>query len=74
MTRDSRRYSSLAWLLAYGLIGLSIYFLLLSVTYMASDEPHVAASLLSALIGFILLSAGSSIARTIILARTRGEE
>ena len=56
------------------LIGVSIYFFFISIGLMASYQ--VAASLLSALIGFTLLSAGTTILRSWIISRAavRSEE
>jgi len=49
------------------LIAVSIYFFFISIGLMAGYQ--VAASLLSALIGFTLLSAGTTIVRSWIISR-----
>lgn len=52
------------------LIGVSIYFFVISIGLMAGYQ--VAAALLSALIGFTLLSAGTTILRSWIISRAAG--
>ena len=60
---------------AITLMAASFYFFLLSISMVSSPTPNVTASLLSALIGFSVLSAGVTIMRSWALARAaEGEE
>ena len=50
------------------LIGVAVYFFLAAVSYMAASQA-VVAGLLSAVIGFATLSAGTSLIRTFVITR-----
>ena len=52
------------------LIGAGLFFLYNSVRLMTADTPRVAASLLAAVIGLSLVSAGVTLLRTWIIAST----
>ncbi|MDK2383221.1 MAG: hypothetical protein QI199_00230 [Candidatus Korarchaeota archaeon] len=54
---------------AIALIASSFYFFLLSISMVSGNPPNVTASLLSALIGFSVLSAGVTILRSWAVAR-----
>ncbi len=51
------------------LIAISIYFFLASVTLISPPSQAVVAALLSAIIGFVMLSAGTTLVRTYVVAR-----
>ncbi|MCE4614586.1 MAG: hypothetical protein F7B60_03565 [Desulfurococcales archaeon] len=51
------------------LLGSSIYFFLLSINLAVSQPPNITASLLAALIGFSVLSAGVTILKSWTVAR-----
>lgn len=54
---------------ALALILVSLYFFLISISLASAAEPNVTASLLSALIGFSVLSSGVTILRSWAIAR-----
>jgi len=56
------------------LLAASFYFFLLSINLVSGQTPNVTASLLSALIGFSVLSAGVTILRSWAIARAAGEK
>lgn len=66
----ARKYSSTSLWAGVGLIALSVYFFLASVTLISPPAQAVVAALLSAVIGFVLLSAGTALIRTYVIART----
>lgn len=49
-------------------MAVSVYFFLAAVSYISAQA--VVAALLSAVIGFAILSAGTSLIRTYVIART----
>jgi len=51
------------------LLGSSIYFFMLSIDLAVSQPPNITASLLAALIGFSVLSAGVTILKSWAIAR-----
>jgi len=69
--RGKRRHDIFASIAAaFILIGVSVYFFLLSVSLVNQESPRVTASLLSMVIGFASLSASVSLIRTALLARS----
>lgn len=66
-----RRFELIAsYIAAFILIGMSLYFFMLSVSLMSQSTPRVTAGLLSLIIGFASLSASVSILRTALLSRS----
>lgn len=63
-----KKYSTVSLWVGVVLIGVSIYFFLASVSLIAAATA-VVAGLLSAIIGFVMLSSGASLIRTYVLAR-----
>jgi uncharacterized membrane protein YagU involved in acid resistance len=63
-----KKYSAVSLWTGVALIGVSIYFFLASVSLLAAATA-VVAGLLSAIIGFVMLSSGASLIRTYVLAR-----
>ncbi len=61
--------SAILGLTAIALILVSLYFFLLSISLASAAEPNITASLLSALIGFSVLSSGVTILRSWAIAR-----
>ncbi len=52
------------------LIAVSVYFFLAAVSLISPPAQAVVAALLSAVIGFVMLSAGTALIRTYVIART----
>ncbi|MDG6996765.1 MAG: hypothetical protein JRN52_12655 [Nitrososphaerota archaeon] len=65
-----RKYASLSLWVGIALIGVSIYFFLAGVSLISPPSQAVVAGLLSAVIGFVMLSAGTALIRTYVIART----
>ena len=65
-----RKYASLSLWVGIALIGVSIYFFLAGVSLISPPSQAVFAGLLSAVIGFVMLSAGTALIRTYVIART----
>ena len=72
----ARKYSSTSLWAGVGLIAVSVYFFLASVSLISPPAQAVVAALLSAVIGFVTLSAGTALIRTYVIARTveQGEQ
>jgi len=51
------------------MIATSIYFFLAAISLISPPATEVVAGLLSAIIGFVLLSAGTSLVRTYVVSR-----
>ena len=66
----ARKYSSTSLWAGLALIAVSVYFFLASVTLISPPAQAVVASLLSAIIGFVMLSAGTALIRTYVIAKT----
>lgn len=64
-----RRFAAVSLWVGIALIAISIYFFLASVTLISPPTQAVVAALLSAIIGFVMLSAGTTLVRTYIVAR-----
>ena len=64
-----RRFAAASLWVGIGLIAISIYFFLASVTLISPPAQAVVAALLSAIIGFVMLSAGTTLIRTYVVAR-----
>jgi divalent metal cation (Fe/Co/Zn/Cd) transporter len=64
----------LALIAALTLLGVSIYFFLLSISLMSYQRPRVTASLLALIIGFICLSSSLSLFKTALFSRTASEK
>ena len=71
-----RRYASTSLWAGVALIAVSVYFFLASVSLISPPAQAVVAALLSAVIGFVMLSAGTALIRTYVIARTveQGEQ
>ena len=63
------RFSSIALWAGIALIGASIYFFLAAISLISPPATEVVAALLSAVIGFVMLSAGTSLIRTYVVSR-----
>jgi hypothetical protein len=64
-----RRFAAASLWVGVALIVMSIYFFLASVTLISPPGQAVVAALLSAIIGFVMLSAGTTLVRTYVVAR-----
>ena len=64
-----RRFAAASLWVGILLIAVSIYFFLASVTLISPPAQAVVAALLSAVIGFVMLSAGTTLVRTYVVAR-----
>jgi uncharacterized membrane protein len=64
-----RRFAAASLWVGVGLIAISIYFVLAAVTLISPPAQAVVAALLSAVIGFVMLSAGTTLVRTYVVAR-----
>jgi len=64
-----RRFAAASLWVGIALIAVSIYFFLASVTLIQPPTQAVVAALLSAIIGFVMLSAGTTLVRTYVVAR-----
>jgi hypothetical protein len=64
-----RRFAAASLWVGIALIAISIYFFLASVTLISPPTQAVVAGLLSAVIGFVMLSAGTTLIRTYVVAR-----
>jgi hypothetical protein len=64
-----RRFAAASLWAGIALIAISIYFFLASVTLISPPDQAVVAALLSAIIGFVMLSAGTTLIRTYVVAR-----
>jgi hypothetical protein len=64
-----RRFAAASLWVGIALIAISIYFFLASVTLISPPSQAVVAALLSAIIGFVMLSAGTTLVRTYVVAR-----
>jgi hypothetical protein len=68
-TSQPRRFAVWSLWVGIALIAISVYFFLASVTLISPPAQAVVAALLSAIIGFVLLSAGTTLVRTYVVAR-----
>jgi hypothetical protein len=64
-----RRFAAASLWVGVVLIAISIYFFLASVSLISGTSPTVVAALLSAVIGFVMLSAGTTLIRTYVVAK-----
>jgi len=64
-----RRFAAASLWVGIALIAVSIYFFLASVTLISRPNQDVVSALLSAVIGFVMLSAGTTLVRTYVVAR-----
>ena len=64
-----RRFAAASLWVGIALIAISIYFFLAAVTLISPPTQAVVAALLSAVIGFVMLSAGTTLVRTYVVAR-----
>jgi len=67
--QTQRRFAAVSLWAGVALIAVSIYFFLASVTLISPPAQAVVAALLSAIIGFVMLSAGTTLIRTYVVAR-----
>jgi len=65
----TKRFAAASLWVGIALIAISIYFFLASVTLISPPAQAVVAALLSAIIGFVMLSAGTTLVRTYVVAR-----
>jgi hypothetical protein len=65
----TRRFAAASLWVGIALIAISIYFFLAAVTLISPPTQAVVAAILSAIIGFVMLSAGTTLIRTYIVAR-----
>lgn len=66
---NPRRFAAASLWVGVALIAISIYFFLAAVTLISPPAQAVVAALLSAVIGFVMLSAGTALIRTYVVAR-----
>jgi hypothetical protein len=66
---NPRRFAAASLWAGIIMIAVSIYFFLASVTLISPPTQAVVAALLSAIIGFVMLSAGTTLVRTYVVAR-----
>jgi hypothetical protein len=66
---QTKRFAAASLWVGIALIAISIYFFLASVTLISPPAQAVVAALLSAVIGFVMLSAGTTLVRTYVVAR-----
>jgi hypothetical protein len=64
-----KRFAAASLWVGIALVAISIYFFLASVTLISPPAQAVVAALLSAVIGFVMLSAGTTLIRTYVVAR-----
>jgi hypothetical protein len=64
-----KRFAGASLWVGIGLVAISIYFFLASVTLISPPAQAVVAALLSAIIGFVMLSAGTTLIRTYVVAK-----
>ncbi len=65
----AKKFAAASLWVGIALIGVSIYFFLASITLISPPTEAVVAALLSAVIGFVMLSAGTTLIRTYVVAR-----
>jgi uncharacterized membrane protein YagU involved in acid resistance len=65
----TKKFAAVALWAGIALIAISIYFFLASVTLISPPTEAVVAALLSAIIGFVMLSAGTTLIRTYVVAK-----
>ena len=63
------KFSSVVLWAGIAMIATSIYFFLAAISLISPPATEVVAGLLSAIIGFVLLSAGTSLVRTYVVSR-----
>ena len=68
------KYSFISLWTGVALIAVAVYFFLISISLIGQTSPAVVASLLSAVIGFVMLSAGTSLIRTYVITRVVEQE
>jgi len=68
-TTSPKRFAAISLWAGVALIAVSIYFFLAAITLISPPTQAVVAALLSAVIGFAMLGAGTSLIRTYVIAR-----
>jgi hypothetical protein len=68
-SNNPRRFAAASLWVGIALIAISIYFFLASVTLISPPTQAPVGGLLSAIIGFVMLSAGTTLIRTYVVAR-----
>jgi bacteriorhodopsin len=68
------KYSSSALWAGVGLIGGAVYFFLAAISLISPPATEVVAALLSAIIGFVMLSAGTTLIRTYVVTRVAEQQ
>lgn len=63
------RYSSIVLFIGIALIAIALYFFLAAITLISPPNYAVVASLLSTVIGFLMLSTGTSLIKTYVITR-----
>lgn len=66
---SSRVLSTGSFVVGIALIAIAIYFFLESLTYIQPPTSDVVAGLLSAVIGFVTISAGTALMRSYLISR-----
>jgi hypothetical protein len=66
---SQKRFAAISLWAGVALVAISIYFFLASVTLISPPAQAVVAALLSAIIGFVMLSAGTTLIRTYVVAK-----
>jgi len=62
-------YSALLLGIGMVLISIAVYFFLVAITLISPPNYSVVASLLSAVVGFLMLSTGSSLIKTFVITK-----
>ncbi len=65
----TRVYSGVSLAIGMILIAVAVYFFLAAITLISPPNYSVVASLLSALVGFLMLSTGSSLIKTYVITK-----
>ena len=68
-TTPSKRFAGISLWAGVALIAVSIYFFLAAISLISPPTQAVVAALLSAVIGFAMLGAGTSLVRTFVVAK-----
>jgi hypothetical protein len=63
------KYSGFVLIIGVMLIAVAIYFFLAAITLVSPPNYSVVASLLSAVVGFLMLSTGSSLIKTYVITK-----
>lgn len=71
---DSKILTTASFVIGVVLIAIAIFFFIESVAYIQAPSTSVVAGLLSAVFGFVTLSAGTSLIRSYLISRVTEKE